>query len=320
MHLKISREGWLMLFFLLGALGLSLELALQYLQQGGLCPSSDCEVAGQAVRYGEQGLVLAGAAFFWILFLLSFLAKGKQTSILWQLILLLLLGALAFDGALLSYQLLELELTCWLCLAVALGLLVGLGLFSLVRRAILVFCLGLAVWIGAGAANAVLVFPGEPPGVEETWVLQQEPSQEQGQEELKLYLFFSLNCPHCMEVLVNLAEQAPGQASWYLCSLDQGQRNLQRLAYAQTRDQDAFSSILEAKQIDKTEVLNEQEVSQELQERVQKARDFFRARGLRGVPVLLAKQGSSKEVLSIGASEIAKFLWEQELISNWKRL
>lgn len=317
--MKISREGWLMLFCVLGALGLSLELVLQYLQQGGLCPSTDCAVAGQAVRFGEQGLVLAGATFFWILFLLCFLAKRKGQNSLWQLIFLLLLGALAFDGALLSYQLLELELTCWLCIAVALALLGSLGFFSLVRRTILVFCLGLAVWVGAGAANAVLVFPGESPAVEETWVLSQEAPQEQ-EEEIKLYLFFSLNCPHCMEVMVNLAEQASGRASWYLCSLDQGQASLQRLAFARSKEQDAFRSILEAKQLEDGEALKGQEVSKELEERVQKARDFFQARGLRGVPVLLAQQGSSKEVLSIGASEIAKYLWEQGLISHWRRL
>jgi uncharacterized membrane protein len=319
MRLKISREAWLLLFFLLLGLGLSLELGLQYFQQSGLCPSTDCAVAGQAVRYGEQGLVLAGAVFFWVLSLLVFLAKHRPGGTLWQLIQVLLLGALAFDGGLISYQLLQLELTCWLCIAVALGLLVSLGLFSLVRRAIFMFALGLAVWVGAGAANAVLVFPEAPPSVEETWVLQQA-SQEQGQEELKLYLFFSLNCPHCKEVLVNLAEQGTGKASWYLCSLDQGQESLQRLAYARSRDQDAFSSILEAKQIEKGEILKEQGVSKELQERVQNARNFFRARELRGVPVLLAELGSSKEVLSIGATEIAKFLWEQELISHWKRL
>ncbi|MFP4629978.1 MAG: hypothetical protein ACOC43_08475 [Desulfohalobiaceae bacterium] len=320
MGLKISREWWLMLFLLLAALGLSLELVLQYWQQSGLCPSSDCAVAGQAVRLGEKGLVLAGGVFFWILLLLSFLASRRENARLWQLVLLLLLGALAFDGALLSYQLLELDLTCWLCLAVALVLLLSLGLFSLVRRATLVFCLGLAVWVGAGAANAVLVFPGQPPAVEESWVLSQEASQEQ-EEEIKLYLFFSLNCPHCMEVMVNLAEQAPGRASWYLCSLDQGHASLQRLAYAREKnqDQDAFSSILQAKQLEDKALLKEQDVSQDLEERVQNARDFFRARELRGVPVLLARQGSSREVLSIGVSEIAKYLWEQDLISNWKR-
>ncbi|MFP4212852.1 MAG: hypothetical protein ACLFRL_01955 [Desulfohalobiaceae bacterium] len=320
MGLKISREWWLMLFLLLAALGLSLELVLQYWQQSGLCPSSDCAVAGQAVRLGEKGLVLAGGVFFWILLLLSFLASRRGNARLWQLVLLLLLGALAFDGALLSYQLLELDLTCWLCLAVALVLLLSLGLFSLVRRATLVFCLGLAVWVGAGAANAVLVFPGQPPAVEESWVLSQEASQEQ-EEEIKLYLFFSLNCPHCMEVMVNLAEQAPGRASWYLCSLDQGHASLQRLAYAREKnqDQDAFSSILQAKQLEDKALLKEQDVSQDLEERVQNARDFFRARELRGVPVLLARQGSSREVLSIGVSEIAKYLWEQDLISNWKR-
>lgn len=319
MRLRISRESWLLMVLLIAALGLSLELAMQYWLQSGICPSTDCALAGQSVRFGEQALVWAGAIFFWVLFGLCFYASRFPGQLAWNLALVLLLGALAFDGGLLGYQFLELNLVCWLCIAVALGLIIILVLISVVRRTVLVLCLGLAVWIGAGSANAVLLFPTQPPALEQTWFMQHKANN--AEQELKLYLFFSLNCGHCSEVLANLARQDPQDANWYLCSLDQGGQNLRRLTYAlEQQDKEPFSVILEAKQMANSKEIQALQVPDRLEERVQKAREFFRARGYRGVPLLVALQGDSRKVVLTGVMSIAQYLWEQGLVEEWKRL
>ncbi len=322
MRLKFTREVWLQVVLLVAALGLSFELALHSWLQSGVCPTTDCAVAGEYVRFGEEALVLAGAVFFWVLFLLSFIASRRVESRLWQMILLLMLGALAFDGVLISYQYLELQLVCWLCLAVALALIVALVMLAFVRRTVWVLCLGLAVWVGAGSANALLLFPAMPPALEQTWFMQQQAQKSVEHNQLQLYFFFSMDCGHCTEVMINVASQASRDATWHLCSLDNRQANLQRLTLAMEeteQETDAFSRVLKAKQIDESSVKLDRQVSEDLEERTQKAREFFQARGYRGVPLLVAVQGQSRKVVLQGSKSIAEYLREQDLISHWMR-
>jgi hypothetical protein len=299
---------------LLCAIALSLEYVLQALGAGSLCGTQACKTVGGYVRFGEGMLVLLGSLFFWILFGLLFFACRYERPWLWGAALLGLLGALAFDGALLGYQFAGLGLMCWICVAVAAGLALVLTAAAWRRGSLLLLAAGIAVWCGGFAANSALQLTPDMPRLEETAFLEHSPA---GNEEgPRYYLFFSLDCRHCTEVLYNLSRVAPASGSWHLAAVNRDAASRAKLARAArtSGEANAFARVLRAK---KAKVPDPAVVPEHVRRATRKAGAYFRAMGFRGVPVLLVRKNSGIRISLTGVDNISRYLWEQGVVSEW---
>ena len=306
---------------LLCAVGLSLDYILQSLGAGSLCGTEACEVVGGYVRIGEIGLLLFGSLFFWILFGVFFFACRYERPVLWAAVVLALVGALAFDGALLGYQFVGLGLMCWLCVAVAAGLFLVLAATAWRRASWLLLLAGIAVWCGAFAANSLLQFTPDMPRLQETAFLEQ--SAEAKKDGPQYYFFFSLNCPHCSEVLYNLARVAPTSGTWHFAAVNRDPASRAKLAWAAETGSsegadrgNAFARILKSK---KTQISGTPPIPEKVRQATRKAGDYFRSRGFRGVPVLVVLKDNGVRISLTGVEHISRYLWEQGVVSEWAR-
>jgi uncharacterized membrane protein len=300
------------------AVALSIEYWFELKGGAAICRTDACKTVGEYVRLGRANLVLGGAAFFWVMVLVVGAARFIARQWLWHLAGLLLLGAMAFDGGLLGYQLVGLQMVCWLCVGVGAGLFLSAAGLAWVRRSALVLLLALAVWVGGFAANTVLDIRTHPPELEQTAFIHKP--AERGGGSLRLYLFFSLHCAHCSEVLFNLALNRPDSAEWYLCGLDDNPGDLAKLTAARRgsgNGTNPYRRVLRAKagRLEPAE-----SVSREVRQGVEKAKKFLSMRGYESIPLLVAKEKDpAKEVVVSGTRDIATYLWEKDLIRKWVR-
>lgn len=317
------REWVLCGVLLLAGATLSVDRLVELSTGAGMCTTSGCEVVKGYVRFGRDWLVLLGAGFFWLLFLLAVFGSLFRREWIWHLMALVLLGAMAFDGSLLGYQFMGLEVMCWLCLGVGLALMLSLAGLAWVRRSWLVMALGIAVWSGGFAANSVLTVTRATPSVTETAFVSKE--AENGAPQGDYTLFFSLHCGHCAQLMANIALNEPWSVNWHLSSIDSAEEDLKKLAPVvrghkganpQDNATNPFVSILDVKSRDE---VPPGDVPGELAAATRRARTFFTNRGYRGVPLLLAREGPGKEVALEGTQAIAQYLWERGLLVKWLR-
>jgi hypothetical protein len=296
------------------AVALSLDYVLQALGAGSLCGTQACRVVGGYVLVGETGLLMLGSLFFWVLFGLVFFACRYERPVLWAAAILGLIGALAFDGALLGYQFVGLGLMCWICVGVAAGLFTVLTAAAWRRGAWLLLAAGLAVWCGGFAANSLLRFSPEMPRLQETAFLEQGSGKGSGTQ---YYFFFSLECRHCSEVLYNLSRVGSPSGSWHFAAVNRdavSRAKLARAARGGKQGPNAFARILRAK---KTDVSGSPPVPDQVRRATRKAGAYFRAMGFRGVPVLVVDKDRGIRLSLTGVDNISRYLWEQGVVSEW---
>jgi len=309
-------EWVLCLVLLLAGATLSVDRLVEMSTGSGMCTTSGCEVVKGYVRFGRDWLVLFGAGFFWLLFVLSVFAVSFGRDWLWHLVVLILLGAMAFDGGLLGYQFMGLRVMCWLCLGVGLALVLSLASLAWVRRSWLILALGAAVWAGGFAANSVLNVTRDTPSLADTAFVSKEAEKEPPQGDFTL--FFSLHCGHCTQLMANIALNEPWSVNWHLSSIDTGEEDLMKLAHA-VRNQNGtepFVRVLEVKAEDEVQPV---EVPEKVIEAARNAQTFFTNRGYEGVPMLIAREGPGREVTLVGTQSIAQYLWERGLLVKWLR-
>ena len=301
---------------LTSALVLSVDIILQFTQAKSLCQSQACQAVGEYVRFGETNLLILGATFFWILWLLFLLGTRLNKPVIWNLAALILLAALAFDGGLLGYQFMGLGLQCWLCVGVGAALFANLFSLAWVRKGWMMACIGMVVWMGGFAANSALVIAPQAPQLQEAVFVSQQVSQKDN-PGIDCYFFFSLNCGHCTEIIFNMVMNGRDKVNWHLCSLDRSEQNIKKLAWIKEQTEqgaDAFTQILKAKGMKDVPI---EEIPEAVQKAVGQAQAFFQHRGYRGVPLLLVQKGRGQELTLTGTSSIARFLWEQGVVTRW---
>jgi len=315
MH-KTDRRGQLLgVLVLLCAVGLSLDYILQSLGAGSLCGTQACKVVGGYVRFGEKWLVMLGSLFFWILFGLFFFACRYERQVLWRMSVLALIGAMAFDGALLGYQFMGLGLMCWICVGVGAGLALVLAAAAWRRRAWLLLAAGMAVWCGGFMANSVLQLTPDMPRLEETAFLEQ--SFAEGKNGPQYYFFFSLQCRHCSEVLYNMSRVSTAAGIWHFAAVNRdfaSRAKLARAVRSSGNTSNTFKRILLAKRADLQE---NPRVPPRVRRATRKAGVYFKAMGFRGVPVLVVRKNSGVRISLTGVENISRYLWEKGVISEW---
>lgn len=305
------------------SLGLGIEFLLQATGSGSLCETEACEATSSYLglaEFGEVELIFLGFAFFVVLsglLGLAWLSRGKSVSryalgLLWML----LAGALAFDGALIGYQLSVPGPPCLLCAIVAGAVLVVLAAASWHGGIKSAFVAGLAVWCGGFLASSLLdhtMSVADAPKLKNAAIVEElnyDGSNAAGVEEY--YLFFSYNCPHCSEIIDKLAQSRP-EGKWRFVCVDRDPESLKRAACAAGQQGDAFSRIEESKSC---EFEHENEIPEdtldEIEKTTQEALGCFESMDVAGVPALIVEKPDGERVTLPGAEKIMSFLGRQE--------
>lgn len=321
---------------LAGAAGLGVEFLLQTKFSTSLCGTQACDVAGshlQAGQLGEAGLLFLGFLFFVVLYGLFFLSQKvfrTERDVLGRFsrtgFWTLLIGALAFDGALMGYQIITPGPVCVLCAAVAAGLLVVLVVAAWHCGFKAAFVLGLAVWVGSFAGSAILDHGHEKaqsvsdsPGIQEAAAVQ-EVFDESG---ARYCLFFSFNCSHCSEVLFNLA-QSDLSGRWHIACLDRDPEALARLAEVASQEGqygNVFMRLMRAKAIKiKQNGAESGYPPENLKTASENALACFRNWNLPGVPTLVVEKQNGVRVSLPGTRNIASFLQEEGFLNQWRSM
>ncbi len=308
---------------LLPAAGLGLDWLTRVLFSGSLCETDACEAAGGYLKFSENSLVLLGCLFFLSLFVLSRLPDEKK-QYGWSAIWVLLIGALAFDGALMGYQATVPGPFCLLCAGTAAGLFLVLAAAALHGKFWVAFVLGLAVWCGGFSGNLAFEHSqskgdiAKLPTMEEAAVAERtyiEAEEAEETENAKYCLFFSVNCPHCSEVIYNLARSEP-EGRWYFSCVDQDPADLSRLAGIVRHCQEGiFFRILQAKKEHDTE----RPVPEKVRNAARKASAYFRSMDLPGVPTLVVKKRNGCRLYLPGTGNIARYLLNEGVVQEWYR-
>jgi hypothetical protein len=302
---KVSRYS-LLAFLFLAASFLSAEVWMQAIRHTSFCTTSSCDVVGEYVRFGEGNLIKMGAAFFWFLWTLAFFGGRYDRRWIWGSAMLLLFGALAFDGAILGFQFMGLKEKCLLCIAVGAMLFVTLCLFSWVRRTLLTVFLGIAVWCGGFAANAVLDLNVIPPAILDTPFTTWETAPDNAPQHV---LFFSLHCDHCSKILANLsinAQTLPGK--WHLACTDNKEEDFYRLATVLATKDGKENPFLEILRVESLDAIDPVPVSDDLRQTVRTARAYFKMKGFQGIPVLVVMERPGWEMVLRGENNISEYL------------
>ena len=303
--------SWLpVILSMVAALGLSLEYWLMETGRGGLCPTAGCDLVGTFVKYGEKAFIGLGLIFFWFLTAALFLARTWDRNWLWLLIAIILTAGLAFDGGILGFQRFGIQEACLLCYVVGVVLFLILLAYGAARKSLAVVVMGVAVWTGAFASQAMFLFPERIPELRQTVLVTH---QADTATYPQLYYFFSLHCPFCTHVLSSLATHPPVRGEWNLVPLDsdpEDQRKLSALLDLPELDTNPFKAVLLVEQMAAPNVSIQPRVS----EASRKGSTFLRNSGFRGVPLMIVQESATKRITLQGRDPILNYLLEQRII------
>jgi uncharacterized membrane protein len=198
---------------IIALVGLILTIAqVGYISKTGsaLCLNGGCAVVEAQSHLPPIFFNLAGACFFFVLLILSQLAKSAYAGRnFWsQAVGLALLAAMAIEGVLLAFQIHVARTWCAYCLIIFAC--VFLLNFSFGWRQ---FIRGLMVLVAVAAASASLDYSSP-------WDISDSQRGSYGEivrpnAAIKARLYFSAACPHCEEVIANLSKDMTCQIGFY---------------------------------------------------------------------------------------------------------
>lgn len=315
----ISGQNFFLAVLFLSGTALTVEIALQIFGGTSLCGVSDCKVAGEYIRFGETVLVQAGAVFFWLFFLLAFLAVRYPSVTFWQFaVLASLYGSVAFDGALLGFQFLQLKLFCKICAGVGVALLLTAISFACWKKSWRIFLLSLVVWISGFMANGLLLWSdtGEIAKLEQSILIKIENSIG---DYPKYHFFFSLHCGHCEDLLTDFSvnnDLLTENGNWYFHPVDLEQDDIAKLSLLPEIPEvknNIFYAILKVKQM---QYRNLPMPEKKFFTVGKKAQAFFMAGGYSGIPLMIVRINPSVTLAFQGNEAIMKWLSGQKLIKR----
>lgn len=289
---------------LITAIFLSLE---SYLELRGLsfCKTEGCQIVGRYLKISESLLITVGAFFFWLLSLIIFFST-RYPKHLKAIPYLVLFPALAFDGAIIGFQIFTIQKPCLLCLSVAASLIIVSGFYFFSHRNTLLVICCILVWLGAFGANALLDVP-EPIGSPTEMILFQQTNSAK-QDATELTFIFSMNCSHCFEVISYLALYPPANITWKLASPDQDDLSLQKLTEFQMKAVQSKNIFQTLKEVEMAKKLPSFQNLKEVRHRSKKTLTFLANIGFNSVPLLIVHSSDTEERFLSGAKEILNYL------------
>ncbi len=287
-------------------------LAEGYANQAGksLCHTSACAIVTKFVRLGEPLLLSLGAGMFLLLAAFIFFAGryAKQPMVRF-LPILTLIGAAAFDGALLGFQFITLRQHCQLCISVAIALGLVTLLYSASLRNWTILLSVLTAWTAGFLANAILIMP-DTTEAHSGMIFYERPAAKEFAHPPVATLIFSLECPHCTMVLEAMAKQNLHNITWRFAITDTSFTSYEKLGlfYAEQKTTtNPFQLLIESKKSQQAK-LTDNKLLKKFPELTRQARSFLANNGLNAVPVLVFKEPNDKITIIPGSPEIIEFL------------
>lgn len=295
---------------LAGALTLSLESYLK-LQGKSLCSTTACAVVGTSIRFGEPLLIGGGAVFFWLFTAVYFFSR-RYPQYLQHLPTVLLLSALAFDGALIGFQFFALDQRCLLCLSVATLLIILALSQAIAQRSFILFFGALGIWLGSFIALGILKMPLPASAYSNMSFYEYKPqTNSSGSLSVDVpdtyTLIMSLHCSHCQEVIAYLSDHPPITNKFRFATIDQDQDSLKKISRFTKEVLHQENQFAFFKNIENAPIPLNQAISKGLMEKANYAQQFLINLDITGVPVLLAETKTEKKLL-IGTDSIIDFL------------
>jgi uncharacterized membrane protein len=177
----------------------ALQAVINLTTGSSICPNAGCKVVENLTSISPVYLNILGFIFFQVVFWLLGSLKSKPDKGL-NLIGLVLLGGLAFDSALLGYQLFVAHSLCSYCLLILFFVIILNILYGFRQMAAgfaissaVVISFSMMVLFPAGAGSQRYSLKNASYGVKSC----ASPSKE-------IYLIFSSDCPHCQQVIETL--------------------------------------------------------------------------------------------------------------------
>lgn len=180
-----------LVFLALACVGVLLcgaEIWLRF-QGKSICGTEGCRLVAEQARFGEISILLMGLALFAALAAAGAFSSLRGSAFADQVVSTVLIVSLACEGFLTGYQAFSIRAPCYFCLIVC-GLLIALGLVRL-------WAGQLEVLYGFAAMAAVLSF--------QYLIMPTRPALALPSE--RLVLFYSDQCPHCVEIRKELEEK-----------------------------------------------------------------------------------------------------------------
>lgn len=291
---------------LLAAIILSIESYLTT-QGKSLCSTAACEIVSHYLVINEAILIALGASFFWILSLFFFLAHRYSCQIGFTPYLLLII-ALSIDGNLIGFQLFTIQQKCLLCLSVAVSLLVTSLLYCLAKKAYLLLFCCLFTWICSFATNSIIKMP-VPLGTATKMVFfQKKPEQNAKTVQIKNTLIFSMECPHCSEIINVLSTKDINNDIWQFASIDSDKTSLMKLSkflqQAKKTNENPFKILKKLKE----DPLQNFEISTLIKESTKYTLDFLSNLDISAIPVLIIDNSQDRKQIFIGTPDILNAL------------
>lgn len=291
------------------AVGLSLESYLA-LQGKSLCRTQACEVVGTYLRIDESLLVLGGVLFFWALFITLFFSS-RYPKYLKFFPTLLLLPAVAFDGAIIGYQIFTIQQKCYLCLAVATSLILIATLYFFLQDKHILFMSILFIWISSFLANSLIEMPEPTLARSQMIFFQQDFSKRNTSENVPEFTFiFSMNCPHCHEVISYLSDNKPKVSKWKFAITDQDNESLRKLSafIDESKASDNPFRLLK----NAIPIVQGSSIS-DLKYKSKKTITFLANMEFNSIPLLIVKESETEEKLLLGSPAILEYLKSQTI-------
>lgn len=292
---------------LAGAILLSLESQLA-MQGKSLCKTRGCEIVGQYLRLGEPFLIAGGAAFLWLLALMFFFAIRYPRRLI-SLPLFALMPALAFDGALIGFQVFTIEQTCLICFGVAALLVVITLLYSISRKNLYIIIVGVLIWTGGFTANSIMIMPKPSGAYHAMSIVRQQAVDQSIPARATMTMVFSVDCPACLDVVSYLADNPIPEVNWHFASVDRSPESLRRLGYFLALAENS-ANIFKALEQSKTKTVPDQIKFNPaaIKKHNEKTLSFLANMGINTVPVLIIEHSDSRKEIISGREEIIQTL------------
>lgn len=283
---------------------LSIESYLEP-QGASLCMTAGCDIVANYIRVKEVLLVTGGAAFFWLLALsIYFSHRYAKLSPIFPLALLT--PALSFDGSLLGYQVFTIGKYCLLCHLVAYTLLITSFLWSLSIKKIQIFVCLLFCWLGGFGSQGIIEAPLPADTGQKMILLEtRSPADSTIAKKPTVTLFFSMHCPHCMELIASFESMNLAHINWKFANIDQDKESLQKIAEFMERakkERDVFSLLLGIKKAQAKNGYGKQTLKL-IREKNRHTLQFLTNLGVNSIPVVLIDKANKSKLILQGKNE-----------------
>lgn len=299
---------------IISAIALTIESFLSLIDKS-LCPTTACKTVGTYLTVNETLVVGLGAVAFWVLTLFLYFAERYPKQI--QTIPLFMLTiAIAIDSSLIGFQYFSIQQKCILCVSVALSLALVTITYSLRVRRYLLLTILVLVWISGFFIHSIYTLP-TPQGAYNKMVFYSSQTKVEAIDSYPKYtLIFSMNCPHCLDVIDYLKRTPTFYDSFNFATIDKDQKSLMKISHflrEVPESQNPFSLLLDLKRNNDRKAIP---INKLLKVSGVNTVQFLSNLAINSIPVVIVEPTHNEKQLFVGSEAIISYFEKNTLDKN----